>query len=87
MKRYLDKLILFFSIVFITSISIYSIIKNENKRKYKKSIILSKNNIFLNDSIVNKLLTQILHDRYLKAKDMNMLKMQKYIGSFMMFWK
>ena len=94
MKRYLDILILFFSIVFITSISIYSIIKNENKRKYKKSIILSKNNIFLNDSIVNKLLTQILHDRYLKAKDIldlniieSELKNNEYVENAEIYWK
>mgnify|MGYP001212735550 FL=1 len=94
MKRYLDILILFFSIVFITSISTYAIIKNENKRKYKRNIILSENNIFLNDSIVNKLLTQILDDRYLKVKDIldlniieSELKNNEYVENAEIYWK
>tara|TARA_Y100000741_G_scaffold181395_1_gene137859 strand:- start:119 stop:841 length:723 start_codon:yes stop_codon:yes gene_type:complete len=94
MKSYLDILILFFSIVFITSISTYAIIKNKNKRKYERSFILSENNIFLNDSIVNKLLTQILNDRYLKPKDIldlniieSELKNNEYVENAEIYWK
>ena len=94
MKRYYDILILFFSIVIITSISTYAIIKNENKRQFKKNIIFSENNIFLNDSIVNKLLTQIFHERYMKAKDIldlniieTELKTNEYVENAEVYWK
>ena len=94
MKRYFDILILFFSIVIITSISTYAIIKNENKRQFKKNIIFSENNIFLNDSIVNKLLTQIFHERYMKAKDIldlniieTELKNNEYVENAEIYWK
>ena len=94
MKRYYDILILFFSIVIITSISTYAIIKNENKRQFKKNIVFSENNIFLNDSIVNKLLTQIFHERYMKAKDIldlniieTELKNNEYVENVEIYWK
>ena len=94
MKRYYDILILFFSIVIITSISTYAIIKNENKRQFKKNIVFSENNIFLNDSIVNKLLTQIFHERYMKAKDIldlniieTELKNNEYVENAEIYWK
>ena len=94
MKRYYDIIILFFSIVIITSISTYAIIKNENKRQFKKNIIFSENNIFLNDSIVNKLLTQIFHERYMKAKDIldlniieTELKTNEYVENAEVYWK
>ena len=94
MKRYYDILILFFSIVIIASISTYAIIKNENKRQFKKNIIFSENNIFLNDSIVNKLLTQIFHERYMKAKDIldlniieTELKTNEYVENAEVYWK
>ena len=94
MKRYFDILILFFSIVIITSISTYAIIKNENKRQFKKNIVFSENNIFLNDSIVNKLLTQIFHERYMKAKDIldlniieTELKNNEYVENVEIYWK
>ena len=69
MKRYINILILIISLMFVISISIFGSLRNQDRKKFKKSIFYSNNNIFLNDSIVNKLLTQILHDRYLKAKD------------------
>ena len=94
MKRYYDIIILFFSIVIITSISTYAIIKNENKRQFKKNIVFSENNIFLNDSIVNKLLTQIFHKRYMKAKDIldlniieTELKNNEYVENVEIYWK
>ena len=94
MKRYLNILILIFSTVFIISISIYGTLRNQNKKKFEKNIVFSNNNIFLNDSIVNKLLTQILYDKYLKRKDsldLNIieteLKNNQFINSVEVYWK
>ena len=55
--------------MFVISISIFGSLRNQDKKKFKKSIFYSNNKIFLNDSIVNKLLTQILDDSYLNTKD------------------
>tara|TARA_B100001250_G_scaffold60159_1_gene46899 strand:- start:2334 stop:3056 length:723 start_codon:yes stop_codon:yes gene_type:complete len=94
MKGYLNILILIFSTVFILSISIYGTLRNQNKKKFEKNIIFSSNNVFLNDSIVNKLLTQILYDKYLKRKDsldLNILetelKNNQFIKSAEVYWK
>ena len=94
MKRYLNILILIFSTAFIISISIYGTLRNQNKKKFEKNIVFSNNNIFLNDSIVNKLLTQILFDKYLKRKDsldLNIieteLKNNQFINSAEVYWK
>ncbi len=60
----------------------------------KKNIVFSNNNVFLNDSIVNKLLTQILYDKYLKRKDsldLNIieseLKNNQFINNAEVYWK
>jgi len=94
MKRYLNILILIFSTAFIISISIYGTLRNQNKKKFEKNIVFSNNNVFLNDSIVNKLLTQILYDKYLKRKDsldLNIieteLKNNQFIKSAEVYWK
>ena len=94
MKGYLNILILIFSTAFILSISIYGTLRNQNKKKFEKNIIFSSNNVFLNDSIVNKLLTQILYDKYLKRKDsldLNILetelKNNQFIKSAEVYWK
>ena len=94
MKRYLNILILIFSTAFILSISIYGTLRNQNKKKFEKNIVFSSNNVFLNDSIVNKLLTQILYDKYLKRKDsldLNILetelKNNQFIKSAEVYWK
>ena len=94
MKRYLNILILIFSTAFILSISIYGTLRNQNKKKFKKNIVFSSNNVFLNDSIVNKLLTQILYDKFLKRKDsldLNILetelKNNQFIKSAEVYWK
>jgi len=94
MKRYLNILILIFSTAFIISISIYGTLRNQNKKKFEKNIVFSNNNVFLNDSIVNKLLTQILYDKYLKRKDsldLNIieseLKNNQFINSAEVYWK
>ena len=94
MKGYLNILILIFSTAFIVSISIYGTLRNQNKKKFEKNIIFSSNNVFLNDSIVNKLLTQILYDKYLKRKDsldLNILetelKNNQFIKSAEVYWK
>ena len=94
MKRYLNILILIFSTVFILSISIYGTLRNQNKKKFEKNIIFSSNNVFLNDSIVNKLLTQILYDKFMKRKDsldLNILetelKNNQFIKSAEVYWK
>ncbi len=94
MKRYLNILILIFSTAFIISISIYGTLRNQNKKKFEKNIVFSSNNVFLNDSIVNKLLTQILYDKYLKRKDsldLNIieseLKNNQFIKSAEVYWK
>ena len=94
MKRYLNILILIFSTAFIISISIYGTLRNQNKKKFEKNIVFSNNNVFLNDSIVNKLLTQILYDKYLKRKDsldLNIieteLKNNQFINSVEVYWK
>ena len=94
MKRYLNILILIFSTVFILSISIYGTLRNQNKKKFEKNIVFSSNNVFLNDSIVNKLLTQILYDKYLKRKDsldLNIIETElrnnQFIKSAEVYWK
>ena len=94
MKRYLNILILIFSTAFIISISIYGTLRNQNKKKFEKNIVFSNNNVFLNDSIVNKLLTQILYDKYLKRKDsldLNIieseLKNNQFINNAEVYWK
>ena len=94
MKGYLNILILIFSTAFILSISIYGTLRNQNKKKFEKNIVFSSNNVFLNDSIVNKLLTQILYDKYLKRKDsldLNILetelKNNQFIKSAEVYWK
>jgi len=94
MKRYLKILILIFSITFITSVSIYGILRNLNKKSFEKNIIYIGNNVFLNDSIVNKLLTQIQGDKYLKSKDSldlnyieSELKNNQFIEKVEVYWK
>ena len=94
MKSYLKILIFIFSITFITSVSIYGILKNQNKKSFEKNIIYIDNNVFLNDSIVNKLLTQIQGDKYLKAKDSldlnnieSKLKNNQFIEKVEVYWK
>ena len=94
MKRYLSILILIFSIVLIISVSIFGILRNQTKKSFKKSIIYSGENVFLNDSLVNKLLTQILHDKFLKTKDsldLNIieseLKNNHFIEKVEVYWK
>lgn len=94
MKSYLKILIFIFSITFITSVSIYGILRNQNKKSYEKNIIYIDNNVFLNDSIVNKLLTQIQGDKYLKAKDgldlnniESELKNNQFIEKVEVYWK
>ena len=94
MKSYLKILILIFSITFITSVSIYGILRNQNKKSFEKNIIYIGNNVFLNDSLVNKLLTQILHDKFLKTKDsldLNIieseLKKNHFIEKVEVYWK
>ncbi len=94
MKRYLSILILFFSIALIISVSIFGILRNQTKKSFKKSIIYSGENVFLNDSLVNKLLTQILHDKFLKTKDsldLNIveseLKNNHFIEKVDVYWK
>ena len=94
MKGYLNILILIFSTAFIVSISIYGTLRNQNKKKFEKNIIFSSNNVFLNDSIVNKLLTQILYDKYLKRKDsldLNIIETElrnnQFIKSAEVYWK
>ena len=94
MKRYLNILILIFSTAFILSISIYGTLRNQNKKKFEKNIVFSSNNVFLNDSIVNKLLTQILYDKYLKRKDsldLNIIETElrnnQFIKSAEVYWK
>ena len=94
MKRYLSILILIFSIVLIISVSIFGILRNQTKKSFKKSIIYSGENVFLNDSLVNKLLTQILHDKFLKTKDSldlniieSKLKNNHFIEKVEVYWK
>ena len=94
MKSYLKILIFIFSITFITSVSIYGVLRNQNKKSYEKNIIYIDNNVFLNDSIVNKLLTQIQGDKYLKAKDSldlnnieSELKNNQFIEKVEVYWK
>jgi len=94
MKRYLSILILIFSIALIISVSIFGILRNQTKKSFKKSIIYSGENVFLNDSLVNKLLTQILHDKFLKTKDsldLNIieseLKNNHFIDKVEVYWK
>jgi len=94
MKNYLKILILIFSITFFTSVSIYGILRNINKKSFNKNIIYINNNVFLNDSIVNKLLTQIQGDKYLKAKDSldlnnieSKLKNNQFIEKVEVYWK
>ena len=94
MKSYLKILIFIFSITFITSVSIYGILRNQNKKSYEKNIIYIDNNVFLNDSIVNKLLTQIQGDKYLKSKDSldlnyieSELKNNQFIEKVEVYWK
>ena len=94
MKRYLKILILIFSIALIISVSIFGILRNQSKKSFKKSIIYSGENVFLNDSLVNKLLTQILHDKFLKTKDsldLNIieseLKNNHFIEKVDVYWK
>ena len=94
MKRYLSILILIFSIALIISVSIFGILRNQTKKSFKKSIIYSGENVFLNDSLVNKLLTQILHDKFLKTKDsldLNIieseLKNNHFIEKVEVYWK
>lgn len=94
MKRYLSILILIFSIALIISVSIFGILRNQSKKSFKKSIIYSGENVFLNDSLVNKLLTQILHDKFLKTKDsldLNIieseLKNNHFIEKVEVYWK
>ena len=94
MKRYLSILILIFSIALIISVSIFGILRNQTKKSFKKSIIYSGENVFLNDSLVNKLLTQILHDKFLKTKDsldLNIieseLKNNHFIEKVDVYWK
>ena len=94
MKSYLKILILIFSIAFITSVSIYGILRNQNKKSFEKNIIYIGNNVFLNDSLVNKLLTQIQGDKDLKAKDSldlnnieSELKSNQFIEKVEVYWK
>ena len=94
MKRYLSILILIFSIALIISVSIFGILRNQTKKSFKKSIIYSGENVFLNDSLVNKLLTQIIHDKFLKTKDsldLNIieseLKNNHFIEKVEVYWK
>ena len=94
MKRYLSILILIFSIALIISVSIFGVLRNQTKKSFKKSIIYSGENVFLNDSLVNKLLTQILHDKFLKTKDsldLNIieseLKNNHFIEKVEVYWK
>ena len=94
MKRYLSILILIFSIALIISVSIFGVSRNQTKKIFKKSIIYSGDNVFLNDSLVNKLLTQILHDKFLKTKDsldLNIieseLKKNHFIEKVEVYWK
>ena len=94
MKRYLSILILIFSIALIISVSIFGILRNQTKKSFKKSIIYSGENVFLNDSLVNKLLTQIIHDKFLKTKDsldLNIieseLKNNHFIEKVDVYWK
>lgn len=94
MKRYLSILILIFSIALIISVSIFGILRNQTKKSFKKSIIYSGENVFLNDSLVNKLLTQILHDKFLKTKDsldLNIieseLKNNHFIEKVEVYWR
>ena len=94
MKRYLKILILIFSIALIISVSIFGILRNQTKKSFKKSIIYSGENVFLNDSLVNKLLTQILHDKFLKTKDSldlniieSKLKNNHFIEKVEVYWK
>jgi len=94
MKKYLNILILIFSLTFLISISIYATLRNQNKKKFEKKIYFSNNNIFLNDSIVNKLFTQILDYKYLKTKDsldLNVIetefKKNKFIETAEVYWK
>ena len=94
MKRYLSILILIFSIALIISVSIFGILRNQTKKSFKKSIIYSGDNVFLNDSLVNKLLTQIIHDKFLKTKDsldLNIieseLKNNHFIEKVEVYWK
>ena len=94
MKSYLKILIFIFSITFITSVSIYGILRNQNKKSFEKNIIYIDNNVFLNDSIVNKLLTQIQGDKYLKVKDgldlnniESELKNNQFIEKAEVYWK
>ncbi len=94
MKRYFNILILFFSIVFMISISTYSIIRNQNKIKFEKNVIFLNSTVFLSDSIVNKLLTQILNEKHMKLKDSldlniieTFLKKNKFIESVEVYWK
>ena len=94
MKSYLKILILIFSIAFITSVSIYGILRNQNKKSFEKNIIYIGNNVFLNDSLVNKLLTQIQGDKDLKAKDSldlnnieSELKRNQFIEKVEVYWK
>ena len=94
MKSYLKILIFIFSITFITSVSIYGILRNQNKKSFEKNIIYTGNNVFLNDSIVNKLLTQIQGDKYLKSKDSlylnyieSELKNNQFIEKVEVYWK
>ena len=94
MKRYLSILILIFSVALIISVSIFGVLRNQSKKSFKKSIIYSGDNVFLNDSLVNKLLTQILHDKFLKTKDsldLNIieseLKNNHFIDKVEVYWK
>jgi len=94
MKRYINILILVISLMFVISISVFGSLKNQDKKKFEKSIFYLNNNIFLNDSIVNKLLTQILDDKYLNTKDsldLNMIETElnknPFIESVEVYWK
>ena len=80
--------------MFVISISIFGSLRNQDKKKFEKSIFYLNNNIFLNDSIVNKLLTQILDDKYLNTKDsldLNMIETElnknPFIESVEVYWK
>ncbi len=94
MKKYLKIFYLIVSLTFFISISIYGISRNHNKDIFDNSILFSNTNIFLNDSIVNKLLTQILDVKYMKGKDildLNMIETEfeknPFIERAEVYWK
>jgi cell division protein FtsQ len=94
MRKYIKLLYLFFLISFLTIISTFAIIRNKSKIIFDINIIYSNPKLFLNDSIVNKLLTQNLRREYFKIKDsldLNMLeiKMENHpvIDNTEIYWK